>query len=102
MNKSAEGISTMQFTSKHSRAFIGNDITVTVCADAKESISRITVTLDDVSLEEQVLGEGTESYIREFHGVGDAGPGKDHILIIKAWDQGQTPHSSRSEWTDAI
>ncbi len=90
----------MKFTAEHRRAFAGNDISVSVCSDENESISAVSVTLDDSSLDDQALPEGSNSYSREFEQAGDAGPGKDHVLQVQAWDQDHKPHSATSQWTD--
>jgi hypothetical protein len=92
----------MQFTSKHTRALEGNDITVTVCGDADkdESIRLISVTLDGSSLDNRELPEGTEAYSNEFSGAGDAGPGKEHSLVVTVWDHDHKPHSSTTQWID--
>ncbi len=91
----------MKFTAEHRRAFAGNDIIVSVSSDDNESISAISVTLDDSSLDDQALPEGSNLYSREFDQAGDAAPGKDHVLQVQAWDQDHKPHSATSQWTDS-
>jgi hypothetical protein len=90
----------MKFTTKHSRAFTGNDISVTVTADKKDSITLVAVKLDDSTLDERALGEGTESYNGDFPNVGDAAPDKAHVLVVTVWDQDRKAHSSTSHWID--
>ena len=90
----------MKFTAKHHRAIEGNDISVTACADAKETMNIVRVTLDDAILEEKRLDSGTQSFEADYPRAGDAGPGKNHVLIVTAWEQDATMHSSTTEWTD--
>lgn len=97
----APGRGLMKFTSTHARAFMGNDISVEVDADAKESIRSVAVILDGWSLEAVDLGPGTSQYQRDFRGVGDTASGMPHTLIVSAADQDLNLHSSETKWTDA-
>ncbi len=90
----------MTFTATHTRAFTGTDVMVTVTAGAKESISEVTVTLDGQPLEELELSDGTESYTRNFSGVGSSEPGMDHTLVVTCRDAGGAPHSATTQWSD--
>lgn len=92
----------MRFSVAHARAFIGNNIAVTVEADPKETISSVSVSLDGSELDTFQVQSGTESYSQEFAAVGSASPGTDHTLIVTAADGDGQPHSSVTRWTDVI
>ena len=92
----------MRFSVAHTRAFIGNNLTVAVQADAKETIISVSVSLDGTELDAYQVQSGTESYSQEFAAVGSAGPGTDHTLIVTAVDADGQPHSSVTRWTDVI
>ena len=91
----------MTFTATHTRAFVGNDIAVTVNASAGEDIAAITVTLDGFELEALELMSGTEQYTRNFSQAGSSAPGMDHSLVVMAVDQKDVPHSATTRWTDS-
>lgn len=90
----------MQFSITHTRGFVGSNITVSVQAQEKEFIRSVNVDFDGDDLDDYQAPDATQSYTREFTGVGDAGPGAEHTLIVTAIDQNQTPHSSTTQWTD--
>jgi hypothetical protein len=91
---------TMTFKTTHTRAVVGNDLSITITAADKESIASVTITFDGEILEEEEFSDGTESYTRNFSGVGDAGPGTQHSLVVSATDQSGAPHSATTEWSD--
>lgn len=90
----------MTFTSTHTRAFVGTDITVTITAGEGESIANVSVQLDGFALEELVLTDGTEKYERSFAGAGASTPGAEHTLIVTALDGGGAVHGATTRWTD--
>ncbi len=90
----------MNITTRHSRAFIGNDIEVAIAADANEIIRTVTVVLDGFTLAEFEAQEGTQGYDRIFPQAGDAGPGEDHSLVVTVTEQDGRLHSSTTQWTD--
>jgi hypothetical protein len=92
----------MRFSTAHARAFIGNNITVMVEADQKETISSVSVSLDGRELDAFQVQSGTESYSQEFPAVGSASAGTDHTLIVTAVDGDGAPHSSVTRWTDVL
>jgi hypothetical protein len=92
----------MNFTINHKRAFAGNDIYVKVEADPGKSLSIVPTVLDDFELANDVLTEGSESYERTFSGVGDAGSGTQHSLVVTAEQADSASHSATSMWTDPI
>ena len=91
----------MKFIISHSRAFIGQNISVEVDADTGETIRHVTVNLDGFDIDSVDLPPGTTQYKRDFNNVGDAGPGMDHVLIVTATDQDLNNHSSETRWTDS-
>jgi hypothetical protein len=90
----------MTFTSTHTRAFTGTDITVTVLAGGHESISSVSVTFDADALDDSQLPPGTENYSRTFLHAGDSTPGADHTLVVTAMDQDGAPHGATTRWSD--
>lgn len=92
----------MNFTISHKRAFTGNDIYVKVKADPGKPLSAVRTVLDDFELANDALTDGSESYERTFSGVGDAGSGTQHSLVVTAEQADGASHSSMSMWTDPI
>lgn len=92
----------MHFSVTHNRAPIGQNISVSVAADGSETISSVDVELDGFTLDDYEAPPGTQSYEKDFNGVGDASPGQDHTLTVSAEDQNGNPHSSATQWTDAM
>ena len=48
------------------------------------------MTLDGQPLEELELSDGTESYTRNFSGVGSSEPGMDHTLVVTLQGRGRS------------
>ena len=90
----------MKFNLAHSRAFMGNNLSVEVTCDGDDQIRSVNVDLDGWSIEAVDLDAGTSEYKREFSGVGDAASGTDHVLTVSVMDQNLNPHSSTARWTD--
>ena len=79
---------------------MGQDITVSVVAEGTESIRSVSVVLDGMSLKEENCVPGTSDVSEAFSGVGDAGPGREHELVVSAMDQELNSHSATTLWTD--
>ncbi len=92
----------MKFTLNHTRAFMGNDISVVVEAGDGESIHSVETKLDGFSLGEDVLESSSDSYQRVFSGAGDAGSGTEHTLVVSVEQDDGKEHSSTSIWTDPV
>jgi len=90
----------MKFAVTNARAFMGNNISVDICAEGDESIRSVTVTLDGFDIASEDVANGTTEYKKVFNGKGDAGPGMDHTLNVTAMDQNLNPKSYTAEWTD--
>ncbi len=89
----------MRISLKHSRAVVGHDISVMVDGEGKD-ISTVKTVLDSVALANDSVN--AESYSREFHQVGSAGPFQDHLLVATAVGADGTSHSSQVRWTDTV
>jgi len=92
----------MKFTLNHSRALSGNDISVDLEAEGEEKIQRVETKLDGFSLGADVLEDSSDSYQRVFSGVGDAGPGTDHTLVVSVEQGDGKTHSATCMWTDPV
>jgi hypothetical protein len=86
----------------HTRAFEGTDITVSVQAEGGEGLRSVNVGFDGDTLDDEQFDPGTDSWSRSFSGVGQAGPGDDHSLIVTAVGESGKPHTSITRWTDAM
>jgi len=90
----------MKFSISHTRALAGNDISVTVDADGGAAIQSVLTKLDGFTLAEDQLAAPSDIYERIFSGVGTAGIGTEHTLIVSATLEDGHIHSSTSMWTD--
>ena len=79
----------------------GNDIDVQITAEGDETITSITVRLDDSELCNVSVDESTTSWERMFLRAGSGGPGNDHVLIATVIKGDGKRASGRREWTDA-
>jgi hypothetical protein len=92
----------MKFTLNHSRALMGNDISVNVEADEGKSILRVEAKLDGFALADDLLESPSDSYQRTFLSVGNAGSATEHRLVVSVEQDDGKVHSSTSVWTDPI
>lgn len=90
----------MRFSLNHRRALIGHDTTVKVTAAAKETIARVTTELDGRSLAKDALSPPEVQYERSFHQVGGAGPGQQHVLIVRATNGEGEAAIASLRWND--
>jgi hypothetical protein len=86
---------------KHARALIGNDIQVTVGCEKDEAIASVDTELDEFTLANDTLADGSQSYERVFSSAGDARPGQEHRLVVSVTTGDGTTHSATSIWVDA-
>jgi hypothetical protein len=93
---------TLKFTVNHSRALMGNDISVSVDVDEGKSIQRVETKLDGFTLADDLLETPSDSYQRTFLSAGDAGHGTEHRLVVSVEQDGGNIHSSTSVWADPI
>lgn len=91
----------MKFTVTHCRAFAGQNISVKVEAEGKETIRWVDVILDAESLDETEFPPEQQSYQRDFSAVGTAGPGTNHILTVSATEWDGKRYASTTQWEDA-
>jgi hypothetical protein len=93
----------LRFILSHQRNPVGGQsIDVLVEAEEKEQISRVTVQLDGFTLSDDTLDAPEVSYKQEYPGVGDGGPGKDHVLQVTAYDKDQNPQRASLRWQDTM
>lgn len=90
----------MKFTLSHSRALMGNDISVSVEANEGNTIQRVRTELDGSELANNQLVNPSDSYERKFSNAGTAGPGTEHTLVVSAEQDDGTTHSATSIWVD--
>jgi hypothetical protein len=79
----------------------GNDIDVQITADGDETMSAISVILDDSELCNVSVDESTMSWERMFLRAGSGSPGMDHVLVATVIKPDGKRASGRREWTDA-
>jgi hypothetical protein len=80
----------------------GNDIDVQITAEGDETITTVSVLLDDSELCNVSVDESTTSWERMFLRAGSGSPGMDHVLVATAIKSDGKRASGRREWTDAI
>jgi len=90
----------MKFTISHARALSGNDISVKVEVDNEKSIQSVLTRLDGFQIANDVLASPSDIYERAFAGIGTAGIGTEHTLIVSAELEDGNMHSATSIWTD--
>lgn len=90
----------LKFQTSHSRALLGNDVIVSVQADGDERIARVEIQLDRFTIADDILNTPAESYERDFHQVGNAGPGTEHSLMVSVVCMEGTTHGATTFWTD--
>ena len=92
----------MRFLLKQKRAMIGHTITVKVTASANEEIKRVAISLDGRKIDSENLSPPEVQFERIFNQVGGAGPGQDHVLIVRATNtEGETKVASH-RWNDVV
>ena len=92
----------MRFTLGHSRAVMGQDISVAVEGGEGQIVRLVETDLDGFTLGQDTLDLPSVSYEREFRQAGDAAPGMDHKLtVVASDDQGRQERATRI-WTDDI
>ena len=90
----------MRFVLRQKRATIGHTITVRVTASSGEEIKRVAVSLDGRKLASETLSPPEIQFECVFNQVGGAGPGRDHVLLVKATNtDGETKVASH-RWND--
>jgi len=90
----------MRFTISHARALSGNNISVKVEVENDKSIQSVLTRLDGFQIANDVLASPSDVYERAFQGVGTAGIGTEHTLIVSVELEDGNVHSSTWIWTD--
>jgi hypothetical protein len=92
----------MNFQIKHQRGIVGNDLVVGIEAEAGELVARVESELDGFHLGTDDLEPPAVSYEREFPGVGDGRPHREHELKVTVTDpEGKTKIAFR-KWVDPV
>lgn len=91
----------MKFQISHARAFMGNDISVSIQSEQDETIARVQVQLDGITIGDDNLAAPSESYQRNFPKTAGAGPLNEHTLVVSATTTDGNAHSSTTIWVDA-
>jgi hypothetical protein len=90
----------MRFSLRQKRATIGHTITVRVTASSREEIKRVSISLDGRKLATEILSPPEVQFECVFNQVGGAGPGRDHVLVVRATNtEGDTQVASH-RWND--
>jgi len=84
------------------RNIIGNDIDIQIATEGDEIIAAVDYILDGFSLGTDDFNDTPlNSLRRTFSRAGDAGPGKQHRLIVKVHGKPGNPDKNGSRvWTD--
>jgi hypothetical protein len=90
----------MKFTISHARALSGNDISVKVEVDNEKGIASVLTRLDGFQIANDVLATPSDVYEHAFPGIGTAGIGTEHTLIVSATLEDGNTHSATSIWSD--
>lgn len=92
----------MRFLLRQKRAMIGHAITVKVTAGANEEIKRVAISLDGRKLGSEILSPPEVQFERVFNQVGGAGPGQDHILMVRATNTDGDTQVASHRWNDVV
>ena len=90
----------MKFTVSHARALSGNNISVKVETENDKPIQSVLTRLDGFQLTNDVLASASDVYERSWAGVGTAGIGAEHTLVLSAELEDGNVHSATSIWND--
>ena len=92
----------MRFTLKASRDVIGNKIELKILRSGSQLIARVDTELDTFKLGSDHLSEPSVHFERHFRQAGEAGPGTEHTLVVKATDTDGTSEVATKIWLDEI
>lgn len=92
----------MRFLLRQKRAMIGHTITVKVTAGTAEEIKRVTISLDGRKIDSETLSPPEVQFERIFNQVGGAGPGQDHVLIVRATNSEGDTKVASYRWNDVV
>lgn len=90
----------MRFTLKASRDVVGNKIELKILRSSSQLIARVDTELDTFKLGNDHLSEPSVHFERHFRQAGEAGPGMEHTLIVKATDTDGNPEVATKIWLD--
>jgi len=90
----------MRFLLRQKRAMIGHTITIKVTAGSTEEIKRVAISLDGRKIDSEILSPPEVQFERVFNQVGGGGPGRNHVLTVRATNtEGDTKVASL-RWND--
>jgi hypothetical protein len=92
----------MRFSLSQKRVVIGHRIEVKVVAASGETIERVVSRLDGSRLGDDRLDPPEVQYERVFEGVGGAGPGRDHVLLVSGTNDARGTQTASLRWTDTV
>ena len=92
----------MRFTLKASRDVIGNKIDLKVLRSGSQLIAQVDTELDTFKLGSDQLSEPSVHFERHFRQAGEAGPGMEHTLVVKAIDTDGNSEVATKIWLDEI
>lgn len=90
----------MRFTLKVVRDVVGNKIDLKILRSGSQLIARIDTELDTFKLGSDQLSEPSVHFERHFRQAGEAGPGTEHTLIVKATDTDGSSEVATKIWLD--
>jgi len=92
----------MKFEISIQRNIIGNDLDVQINAEGDEVIVSVDYVLDGFTLASDDFNDAPLNFLhRTFSRAGEAGPGKQHRLIVKVHRKaGSTDRNGSRVWTD--
>ena len=92
----------MRFTLKASRDVIGNKIELKVLRSGSQLIAQVDTELDTFKLGSDQLSQPSVHFERHFRQAGEAGPGMEHTLVVKATDTDGNSEVATKIWLDEI
>ena len=92
----------MRFLLRQKRAMIGHTITVKVTAGTTEEIKRVAISFDGRKIDSEILSPPEVQFERIFNQIGGGGPGRSHVLTVRATNtEGDTKVASL-RWNDVV
>jgi hypothetical protein len=90
----------MRFTLKTSRDVVGNKIDFKILPSGSQLIAHVDTELDNFRLGSDHLSEPSVHFERHFRQAGEAGPGMEHTLEVKAIDTDGNAEVATKIWLD--
>lgn len=90
----------MRFTLKVSRDVVGNKIELKILRSGSQLIARVDTELDTFKLGSDHLAHPSVHFERHFRQAGEAGPGMEHTLVVRATDTDGNSEVATKIWLD--